>query len=458
MVKDLKFAFIVGSIAAAFFLIGSAGCARSVGTIDSARAAYFSGELSAAEETLTKIATKKSGDAKAAALDLAMVKLSAGNLRAAEADLRSLRNQFDQLPETNLLADSASMLTDDTVRSYRPAGYEEVMIRTMLAVCSLAGDAVDAESYALQATIKQDSLRREAESRGIPSAADHFQPIAIAPYLRGVLREATHHDYDDAAKAYQLVSAVRPEFAPAGDDIQRATTGAHSRPGHGVLYVIACVGQGPRLEETDAPTTSTALAIASATLNAQTNRQSTSDGKQVNAPVIPNIASVKIPKVVVPQATIAAVGVRVDSVLYGATQTLTDVSDLAIKQTEAEMPWILARAILRRSTKELAVAKLGDSMGLDGAAGSLFHFAAASAWAGTENADTRCWGLLPREIQVLRAELPAGQHQMSLEPLGWDGQAVAAANQRSIEVVDGRNTYAIVIAPGNVIYHVGLPK
>ena len=365
-------------------LFGGVGCARSVGTIDSARILFESGDLISAEKTLTEITAKKSGLANAAALDLAMVKLSSGDLRGAENDLRSLRNRFDSLPETNLLADTASMLTDDTVRSFRPAGYEEVMIRAMLAVCSLAGDAVDAESYALQASMKQDKLREEAEGRGIPSAADKFEPIAIAPYLRGILREATHHDYDDAAKAYKLVSAVRPQFAPAGDDIQRATTGAHSRPGHGVLYVIACVGEGPRLVETDAPTTSTALSIASSVLSAKNNQRSTPDGKKVDGPVIPNIASVKIPGVMIPDSPIAAVGVRVDGTLYGATQTLTDVGDLAIKQTEAEMPWTLARAILRRTTKELAVAKVGDSIGLEGAAGSLFHFAAASAWSGSE--------------------------------------------------------------------------
>ena len=30
------------------------------------------------------------------------------------------------------------------------------------------------------------------------------------------------------------------------------------------------------------------------------------------------------------------------------------------------------------------------------------------AWEASEAADTRCWGLLPDKIQVLRIELPAG--------------------------------------------------
>lgn len=434
--------------------ITAVGCAGRSTTLHSARSAFHQGDSAAAAEILSQISNNKDRDSDAAALDLAMVQLASGNLAAAENDLRLLRDRFESQPATHLIKDSASMLTDDTARAFRPAGYEQVMIRAMLAVCSLAGDAIDAEAYALQATEKQNKLRIEAEAKGIPSAADHFQPIAVAPYLRGVLREATHHDYDDASRAYQLVSAAMPSFAPAADDIQRATTGAHSRPGHGVLYVIACVGQGPQLVPAEAPTTSTALSIASSVLNAETNKQSSPDGEpnRVGGPVLPNIASVKVPKVVVPDSKIAAVGMRVGGKLYGATQTLTDVGQLAISQTEAEMPWTLARAILRRTTKELAVAKVGDSMGLDGAAGSLFHFAAASAWAGSEKADVRCWGLLPREIQVLRAELPVGSHTITLQPLGHGGSPIAAGITRTVDMVDGRNTYAVVIAPGETMY------
>jgi hypothetical protein len=312
---------------------------------------------------------------------------------------------------------------------------------------------VDAESYALQATMKQAELARDAEERGVMDAAEAYQPIAMAPYLRGMLREATHHDYDDAARAYQLVSSVRPQFAPAQADLARASGGTHSTPGHGVLYVIACVGRGPVLRETTAPTTSTALSIASAVLSAETNEEESEDGKKrVGGPVLPNIASVKVPEVVLPPGDVSAIGVRVGGTLYGATQTLTDVGELASNQLAAEMPWTIARAVVRRVTKETAVAKAGDTLGLSGTAGSLFHFAAASAWSGVEHADTRCWGLLPREIQVLRAELPAGRHQVELQPISFAGSALSAGQSRLVEIIDGRNQYLIVISPGAKVH------
>ncbi len=385
---------------------------------------------------------------------MAIVDLASGHPKSAESRLLALRDKFDQLPGIAAVNEASSLITDDTVRRFRPAGYEQVMIRTMLALCSLTGDGFDAESYALQATMKQTQLAREAEQRGILDAATVYQPIAFAPYLRGVLREATHHDYDDAAKAYQLVSSVQPQFAPAAEDIARASGGVHSAPGHGVLYVIACVGRGPRLEETTAETTSAALSIASLVLNAQTNQ-----GRPGQSDVVlPNIASVKVPQVVIPPGDVASIGVRINGNPCGATQTLTNVGELAVNQLSAEMPWTIARAVVRRATKEVAVAKATDALGLSGTSGSLFHFAAASSWSGIEHADTRCWGLLPREIQVFRMELPAGDHEVLLQPIGSAGQAIAAGGIQRVAITDGRNHYLIAICPGRTMYLAPRPE
>ena len=435
------------------------GCTRSVHTLDTARDAFCQGDLLTARDTLAELSTGPARLRDSVELDLAMVELASGEPHQAEKRLLGLRNRFNSAPKIAPLREAASIVTDDNARAFRPAGYEEVMVRAMLSICSLAGDQVDAESYSLQATKKQAELARVASERGVSEATSAYQPIALAPYLRGILREATHHDYDDATRAYQLVSSVRPQFAPAQADIARASGGTHSSPGHGVLYVIACVGRGPVLQETTAPTTTVALTIASSVLNAETNETAHEDGgpDRVDGPVLPNIASVKVPHVVIPPSDIAAVGVRVNGQLHGATQTLTDVGELAIQQVEAEMPWTIARAVVRRVSKETAVATVGDSLGLDGTAGSLFHFAAASAWSGVEHADTRCWSLLPREIQVLRTELPAGSHEINLHPMDCDGGALTPGQVARVNIIDGRNQYLIAVAPDRAMYVVTSP-
>lgn len=425
------------------------GCAIHRANVGTARDAFTRGDLGTAQSTLEKIADSRHRSADAASMDLAIVELAAGDVHAAEQRLRKLRDRFDSFPPVAPIGTATSMVTDDNSRRFRPAAYEEVMILAMLAVCSLAGDAVDAESYAMQAAMKQEQLGRDAAERGLLEIETAYQPIAIAPYLRGMLREATHHDYDDAVRAYQLVSDLQPQFAPASADIQRAGGGAHSAAGHGVLYVIGCVGRGPILQEKEAETTSAALSIASSVLNAQTNKGG--DGS-VGGIVLPNMAQVKVPDVVIPQSDIEAIGVKVDGVLYGATQTLTDVGQLASRQVAAEMPWTIARAVARRATKEAIVVGTKKALDLDGAVGSLVHFAAATAWAATENADTRCWGLLPRQIQVLRAELPAGEHTIQLQGMNCFGGYLNPGVARTLSITNGYNTYLIVIAPDQVLY------
>ena len=147
-------------------------------------------------------------------------------------------------------------------------------------------------------------------------------------------------------------------------------------------------------KKTVAPTTTATLAIASSVLNSATNQTRNDQAKDnspeadqsdpEDVPALPNIASVKVPEVVIPASPVASVGILVNGKPIGRTETLTNVAELAIRQNEAEMPWTIARAVVRRVTKETAVASIGDAMGLEGTAGSLFHFATSSAWSGME--------------------------------------------------------------------------
>ncbi len=63
-----------------------------------------------------------------------------------------------------------------------------------------------------------------------------------------------------------------------------------------------------------------------------------------------------------------------------------------------------------------------------------------------ESADTRCWGLLPEKIQVLRIELPAGDHQVTLQPSTHYGPAGSEEHQL-VSIANGRNTYLLANFP-----------
>lgn len=430
----------------------STGCSTPFKRLHSARDLFTRGQIEASRAALEKVQEKSPRYADPAELDLAIVELASGDPNSAERRLRRLRDKFDRSPKLEAAKEMISMASDDTALTYRPWGYEEVLIRSMLSVCSLAHDQIDAESYTLQAMAKQSQLARESEERGLLKANEIYQPIAFAPYLRGILREATHRNYDDAARAYQLVSDVEPDFLPIGSDIKRVSFGTHSEPEHGVVYVIACTGRGPVLEETEAPTTTAAMQIASMILQ-ETQAEYDEEGNKKTIS-LPNLATVKVPQVSLPPSNVARIGVEVDGRPVGATATITDIEQLATRQIEAEMPWTIARAVVRRATKEIAVAKASDSLGLDGVQGSLFRFAASTMWSGMEHADTRCWSLLPREIQVLRLELPAGSHELELSTLGWSDEVYRTSSPMHVNVVNGKNQYIIAIAPDEHLYTV----
>jgi hypothetical protein len=168
--------------------------------------------------------------------------------------------------------------------------------------------------------------------------------------------------------------------------------------------------------------------------------------------VPPNVAPVKVARVVRPPNWVSrSVSVAVDGQPVGTTETITDVSELAIKQYDAIFPQVVARAVARRIVKKGAVYGAKEMSGIQkGSFTGLAVDLAGIAWEATESADTRCWGLLPDTIQVLRVELPAGQHEVDLQPL-VSLNAAGHRQAQSVEIANGRNTYLLAVVPDNQV-------
>ena len=414
----------------------STGCAAHVHRMADARTAFGRGDLEAANMLIAAEHDRGGPDADVLALDMAMVALADGRPDETERLLRRVRDRFDTLEEADAAETAWSALTDDTARGYAGEDHEKVLLRAMLALANLVQDGDDAEAYSLQVSEKQREIvlasRREDGSN--PKAA--YQQVALAPYLRGILREATHRHYDDAARHFAAVVDWRPEFRPGPTQHTRARGGIHSPRGHGVVHVFALVGDGPFKAEAVEMPSSMALAIAGGML---------ADGPGVAVP--PTLAPVKVPQVVVTPSLVAAIDVAMGDWTAGRTETITDVSDMARRQQEAVRPETVARAVARRTAKKAAV--FGTKRGLGLADGSLPAVAmdvAGVAWEASERADTRCWSLLPDTIQVLRLELPVGTHRLLLQPRDRQGLPVGAGVERTVTVADGRDTHVVVRA------------
>lgn len=414
------------------------GCSTHADFLQQPRDLFYRNELGEAEKKFTTLQRKKR-EADVAELDLAMIELVQGRPKEAEKRLKVLRDRFDELEKQTLAAGTLSYFTDDQTRTYVGEDYEKILLRLFLALSNLMHDGGDAEAYSLQMHEKQQQLYQKAveeiseEKRTQVHQA--YRPLPIGYYLRGLLREQTMNNYDDAVRNYEAAVSLNPMCEPLQWDLERVKNGVYCSPGHGVLYVFAMVGRGPHKIEVAEYATSDALLIADRIVSAVGPMS-----------VPPTLAPIKIPKVVVPQQSIDCLGVSIDGTPIGPTANMTDIATLAEQTHQAAIPKIMARAVARRVVKKASVYAAKDQLAATAPLASLAMDAAGVAWEATESADTRCWGLLPREIQVLRVEVPTGRHQLRLTPL-LDARAISKGVTEHVEITAGRNTYVLCYFP-----------
>ncbi len=411
-----------------------AGCASHASRLAPIRQEFHAGRLESAEEQIDKHLPKRKREADVLKLDKAMIELTAGRPREAERLLREVRDQFDHLEQSDVGEKALSYVTDDNAVAYAGEDYEKVLIRAFLSISNLLGDGGDAGAYALQVTDKQQQIiakvtEADPENADIPLA---YKQVALGPYVRAMLAEESPLTLSDAAKARAQVVNWAPDFRDAKADLQRAEYEQPIQAGHGALYVFTLVGRGPVKEEVEEVPTQAAMLIADRIVSAVLPRG-----------LPPTLAPVKVPKVFTPTNPADGVLVSVDGRPAGVTATLVDVGEMASRQQEAVASQVMARLIARRVLKKGAIYGAKELVDADPwSPASIALNVVGIAWEATESADTRCWGLLPDRIQVLRLELPAGDHQLSLVPARGHSP-VGRASTKSVRIGEGRNTYVL---------------
>ena len=428
---------VSGNVFAAALLCTVVGCSTHADRLRYVRQVYSAGDLKAANTAIARLLEKPRNDSDVLKLNQSVVELFSARPRQAERLLRQVRDQCDLLESSSAAEAALSIATDDGRRAWAGEDYEKVLIRVFLALSSLMTDGSDAEAYALQIQDLQERIeRRESNRAQPPRVVPQFKRVAVGPWLRAALLEESHANYDDIARSRIRVVDWEAGFRDGQADLQRARAGRHSQPGSGVVYIIALVGRGPWKVETEEVPTQAALLIADRILS-ESSRQT----------LPPTIAPVRVAKVVTSDVGPSRIRVLIDGNIAGTTATITDVGRLALAHYEAIYPRIIARAVVRRVLKKGAV--YAARQRADAHRNPLVDLtltAAGVAWEATENADTRCWGLLPDRIQVLRLEMPAGHHQLDLQPVQPTGR-YGPREQTLIDVADGRNTYVLASFP-----------
>ncbi len=363
-----------------------------------------------------------------------MTRLAAGDTDGSIDLLRRARDVLaDRYTDSDISGWLAAGLTDDTFLDYRGADYEHVLTPAFLALSDLLEGGQDAYAYALQVGEVQESILGSTFGEDVDGKGNGYNPrqsyqrVAVGAYIEGLVREREGYA-SEAFKAYERAREWSGSAPVAVEASERTANGVYAPPGHGVVHVFRFAGRGPRLVQGTSPITDSALFLA--------NIGSIVIGENVG---VLGQWNVPVPVVRIDDPWVPELEIRSEGELVATTSTLIDVGGVAVQQVEANMPWILARAAIRRGAKAVAAKATQDAVdhnndsGLGLFAGILTNLALTAG----ENADTRNWTSLPARLQVARFTLPEGTHELEM----------TGGMRAVVRVVSGKDSYVVVVQP-----------
>jgi hypothetical protein len=417
---------------------GRADFARAEREIDQlvAEEAEVDRQLVAESRGLAEEIEAGRGDTFLFLLEKAMVRLAAGDLDACIDLMRRARDVMaGRWNEKDLTGWIAASAVDDAVLEYKGADYEHVLVPALLALVDLLEGGQDAYAYALQVGEVQERILGSTLGEDIDGQGNGYNPrkqyqrVAVGAYVEGLVREKERYR-SEALKAYERAREWGGAPPVVADACQRATDGVYNHAGNGVVHVFYLGGRGPRLVQGTSPLTEQALFLA--------NLGSIFLGEG-NVGTLGQ-APVPVPNVLAQDPGVPPLEVRCAGAVLGTTSTLIDVNQVARQQIEANMPWILARAAIRRTAKAVAAKAAQDAVDAhnqDEGWGLLAGVLTNAVLTIGERADTRNWTSLPAQLQAARCELPEGTHELDL------GQGLTTG----VRVAAGKDTYVVVLRP-----------
>ncbi len=436
---------------AVLLLLGAASCTAHVDRMRAFRDAWHAGDAEKADREIDRLIAPSLGktvdelqkqpklseklDASGGnrmlfALEKAMTSLALGRFEISRKLLAAARAYYDEHIE-HTIADSFASLGDDESRSYVGNDYEHLMIRVMAGIVEMMEGGEEAVAHMLSMDEVQERIISSdygsADGKGYRPRKS-YKRLEIGSYFAGILYEGEGQG-EEAERRFRRALELSDGKPPIlRNAVMRAKKGQFAPFGSGALHVIYLAGQGPYyVEGTSAPTEqATQLATIGIAIA----------GKSASALIQ---APVPVPYVAVSDAEIPPLSVWADDGSETQTELLLDTNRVVASQLEANMPWILARAVARRAVKAAIAATTERSVrkNSDGLAGFLAGLAVNLALTSGERAETRCWMSLPAEIQVARVVLKEGTHRVGLS----DGTKVR------VRITKGRNSFLLLQRP-----------
>jgi uncharacterized protein len=336
---------------------------------------------------------------------------SAGKYEESNKVFRKADDIADIKDYTSLAAEGATLLTSDNIKDYKGEDFEKVLINTYLAMnYALMGDYENALVEARRVNRKLHLMVTEGQRK--------YKQNAFTRYLSAMIYEA-ERNYNDAYIDYKLAWELEPGYPGLGRDLWRtawlldmtdqmekwdkeykltredheAAKALAPRKGKGEIIVLYENGISPIKREH------------------------------------PSFHS--IPKFYPRFNSSYAAAVEVNGKVQAKTAVLHDIESTAISNLDEKYAGIIAKKVAGLVAKEAigyTVARTTNS--------PLLGLAAKLALYMTDQADTRSWNLLPRDLQVARVVVEPGTYTVKVIPEGG-----APLPEKTIQVKKGKKVF-----------------
>jgi hypothetical protein len=405
----------------------------------------------------------------------------AGEYARSNVELEKADREVERLYTRVIRTEAAAFLTNDTLLPYEGDAYEHVMINVIKALNYVGlGQFMEALVEARQIDHRLNVLSDRI------SGKDTYRNDAFARYLSGILYEAAG-DMNNAfiayRNAYETYESTRgwsrvPPPPMLQSDLLRTSEALHlttefeeyrrrfpdatwmSQAMQGQLaqiVVISYNGRAPRKEDQflDLPVSLDALQLV--LLNRgflrNPNRQAQRASDSVLYGLNGRVVRVALPRLV-PQKTqiryeeVTVTG-RGGTSYTGRSQLIHDTTAMAEKALSERFTGTATKAVARAAVKfsaaEAATRGAQQAVHRDDAAwvGLLVGLLTKGLATASEEADKRSWRTLPDEIQMARLWVPAGDYEVSVQPVGRNSARPVAARTKSIGLKEGETKFFI---------------